>query len=314
MTTILPKLCRLDIQSQSKWYHLPMVFTTDESESSLPQIVFVAQDATDYIQKPSQFELTGGEMVKLAFSNLEQISVPLNEIQQGVFGAENVTNAAEKILDKAYIRAAAARLGTDQLLVSIPVENAIFIGDINDEESKKSILSLASDKYIDISKKPLTHYCFAMDDGVIVESIAAKIKGFSELRKENLPEGFEANEMVMKMMNDMYFVTMMITSSNISTIIDGILKTINNELCDHLTARTFVGLIEIQTTQASIALDDQITKEIAKTLQSLTQNLKLQDLSTKYKKEIQITFLTGDQFQRGLQHQKLKFTIKPKLL
>lgn len=301
---IFPSLKILDTTGK-KPYYLDM-FYQESTHQELPVITFISEDK-EVVHSLEDIGLTGSELVKEAFQNLRNVNVDLDLYlrKDGPLFLEisNKSFAAEKILDKDFLKNVARRLDASVIKVAIPVEDAILVCPSDDPVAEAQLEYRLSELYNDFSRRQISKEIYLVEDGVI-KSAETLVVNFSDISVKSYPASYNERIIKSKLFNDIYNVRLSVQAQQVDDLKNGLFLSILKILSDNVN-KDFNGTIEIQGSKSLLNKDEGTVKEVKDFFAKLKLNPSVISLMHKHYKEVKITFLFLEDFQKGNVHNKI---------
>ena len=279
------------------------LFYSENADEQLPVITF--QSESKRVVHPTDVGLSGGELVKQAFRNLAQREVNLTEHPAGdgvLLVAENQPLAAEKILDKEFLRSVGERLGSERLLVGIPAGDYLFIARQDHAVSAELLHRRVGQLFLDYAQRPISRFLFLINDGVIVGTEAGKFSTASYASAH--PEGYEGSTTRINLFGARYQLKIMGAAEDIGTFLNGLLGAVVDGIRDHIGNRDFDGTLELQSAIQQPGNDRTIRRRVDAFLHELPDHPRVRAALRSSSRTLRVSYLAGEDFQRGDLHKK----------
>lgn len=287
-------------------YHIDM-FYQEEPTSDIPIIVFSLTE-NDYVKNPDDHGLSGGQMVKEAFQNLARVSVVLTPVSSGeatILVAENQEYAAEKLLDKTFLMAAAAELKAEKILVGIPVRGTILIGNQASEESVALFEQKLNALYNSYSNSQISALVYVVEQGVISATYHARSANSVATEDISFPASYQWTSSKVTLFESLYNVKLFLSADSIDDFINGMFGSILKTLLAHVGQPHFNGTLEIQSELGKPGKNQAMNNAVEKFFHKLTNNSRVLSIIKKSDAEIKISFIHGEDFRQGDVHKKI---------
>ena len=313
---ILPQICSPQNDKQTKFYHLPLYMASPAKPSvEFPLIGFHISTHfnSGLLTSLDEIDMKGSDLVKLAFSNLKDVKIHWNKIEQesiSYLKAEHAC-AAEKILDKDFVNEAAELLNSKSLCLSIPTRGVILaIGEKEFEKHSNYFEQKVWRYYIDASKEKVSDLIYKVEDGQITNysSLSKKVK-LTNLIQDEFPKGFYHQKAVIKLINGDVYIKSLVGAPNIKTLLEGCFQIILASLNENESNNAFVGLLEFQTIPSKIIKTRENVSKLNDFLEKLPQSEVLNNWVKRISKPIEISFIFGEDFKAGAMERKLAITL-----
>ena len=290
-------------------FHLDL-FYTDNDAAQLPVITFESADKKPIVD-PDEHGITGGEMVKRAFRNLaaEALALTTREVNgTTLLVADGHLNATSKILDKAFLREAADKLGTARIAIGLPVSDCILIVPADDYDAIDALEQTIYEYFTDYTRTPISTLVYIVEDGTIVDTGVTEERKV-EVAERALPEGFDSNVFTTKLFGALYNIKMIVGADTPRAFKNGILISLVNALQEHIGNDDFNGTIELHSEVGRPGKSKEQRKDIGRFLSSLSDQPNIKAVLERGDKKVKLDFLFGEDFQRGDVHHKLSIQL-----
>ncbi len=290
-------------------YHINMFYDETDKEK-LPIITFV-NDIDEPVSDIEELGLTGSELVKEAFKNLKSVDLNWQTISQNgatLLEIDNQRFAAEKILDKEFMKTAANLLKAEEIAVGLPVQDTIICCKADDEAAINILNEKIITLFNDFSRKQIAKWIFYVKDGGIIKKEAASEKEVKIQAIQSFPDGYEKNISKIGLFGSLYMIKVVVSAGNIEELMNGMFADLHNILLKEKRSPDFNGTIEFQSAVDQPRKSKTAVAALGNFFQKLPENPTLQRLFKGIDKSISVTFLFGTDFQSGDVHKKFKTT------
>jgi len=313
---ILPQICPPSNDELPEFYHLPLYMTTSTQKGAeFPLIGFRVSSHfnSGLLTSLDEIDMKGSDLVRVAFSNLKDVSVRWNEIefQDGAYLQAEHASATEKILDKTFINEATKLLKTKSLYLSIPARGIILaIGEEDYVNNSNAFEQKIWSYYTDASKERVSDLIFKLEEGQIINysSLSKRVKSES-LIKEEFPKGFYHQKATIKLINGDIYAKSLVGAPDIKTLLEGCFQIILRVIEENKEINDFTGLIEFQTIPKRIIKTRENVNALNHFLNRLPQSEILQTWCHQTHKPLEISFIFGEDFKKGAMERKQVITL-----
>ena len=313
---ILPQICPPSNDKLPVFYHLPLyVAPSTNKGTEFPLIGFRVSSHfnSGLLTSLEEIDMKGSDLVRVAFSNLKDVSVHWKEIsyQGGVYLQAEHASATEKILDKAFIIEAAKLLKTKSLYLSIPARGIILaIGEEDYVNQPKVFEQKVWSDYNDVSKEKVSDLIFKIEKGQIISytGLSKNIKS-EHLIKDEFPKGFYHQKATIKLINGDVYAKSLVGAPDIKTLLAGCFQIILRVIKENEKINAFTGLIEFQTIPNRIIKTRENVEALNHFLNKLPQSKLLRTWCHQTQKQLEISFIFGEDFKTGAMERKQVITL-----
>jgi hypothetical protein len=313
---IYPHLASPTETAQGNTYHIPFYMAEDESAFPVITFVQIQNESVTNIQKPQDVEMSGGELVQAALSNLKAAAQEWTEHSfpggNPYLLLEGEHLIAEKILDQEFVKIASRRLGADTILLAIPHKGLIMAAGM---ESKREFEQVVSSTLTDYRYTPLSDMLYQIKDGRIEQHHRVILRKSADdsgpVMEMKIPEGFSFSSAEIPLINGKYYLKVQVQSETDQTLIDGLQYVLLNLTHEHAHRKEFMGAVEIQTHAGAPAKTPALDKMIIQFFNRVSEHPVLKKYANRSGGDLAITFLHGADFKAGNMHLKMNFQIKP---
>jgi hypothetical protein len=308
-------------KSQSA-YTLPLYDSGDtKQDHRFPVIAFRKDEGEDYklVNEPAELKLKGGEMVRLAFSNLRGVTLQWADSEQdGVkyLLSEDPSFASEKILDPEFIALASGKLHAIQTAIAIPCRGMIAAADANNPDALEVLGKLIAKHFNDASRTPLSNVIFIHEAGRIVKVIKPNIQTkvsdiLHEPENNDIPAGITFELVKIPVFTGDFYYKTFIGADNPATFVEAMYKIILQVLRDNHHDKAFLGIIELQSDNKVLPKSESLDRAIADFIERIQKADTLHTLARRMNRKIEVSFVYGEDFQAGNSYLKKTVKIEP---
>jgi hypothetical protein len=305
-------------QTQKEEYFSIPLYSVEKKGIEFPCISFAQEEENHYqiIENLEDINLSGSELVRLSFKNLEKVDVqwlPQNLNDTPILYAQS-TWASEKILDTAFLAQASHLLESSKILVAIPMRGLILATPYYTPSiTHTTFRTYVSDCYENMCGLPLSDNLYIVENG--------KIKGLNMMKPlatENLPNDSvfvkvkkDISIKILKRADAQGFESYNITlgaedfddfaNASYQIIIDILNKNEHNP--------NFNGLLEFNILTSWLPQSADFENTLSSFMERLKMQSKLTAAANTLRKDIAITFVRLSDSESGKPHFKHKLKI-----
>ena len=307
-----PCLSTLD-HTRSEPYHISLCYDEHEMKN-LPVITFVSENegSPEPILHLEEYEISGSQLVKSALTNLNDIKLKWDRLESDsspVLIANNHRYASEKILDKAFLKAAAEQLAAEEILVGIPVQGTIFCCDASDADAVATVNDKVVALYNDFSLKQITKLLFTIKDGIIVSKKESKETTKKIELLTGFPKNFEEKSTKINLFGSLYTMQVLVSADNMDDLVSGMFISVHNILLKNRYDSNFNGMIAFQTVPGEPKKSRINANILQKYFDRIVENPTIKKLCSSVKEPVKLTFIFGEDYQTGDLHKKYKISL-----
>ncbi len=297
----LPRLYLLPKNLENSIYHLDMVYSDDIS-SKIPVIAFTKLDENKVVNDIEEIDLRGSELVRNAFKNLKSLSLRWSRFKnEGVeyLFVDNNDFAAEKILDKSFLKEAEELLSTKELLICIPCRGAIFCCAATDLESRSLLEEKVDENFNDFSKHPVSNHLYLIEEGIIKKVLMVQSSHKSRKIKVEQSDTFSFSVVKMTLFQELFTIKVMVEADSMKSLTNELFKVIYNVLIEYGSEKGFNGSISIQSAENKPVKNGTNVKLLKEFYDRLQANGKIKSLSLAMSEKLKLSFQFGVDFNKG---------------
>ena len=302
---VFPSLTTLNQDAKNR-YHIDMFYDEDQLAQA-PIITFITEQ-DQHIRDPEELGLSGGQLVKTAFGNLAAIEVPLQDSgpnESRLLYADNKKHAAEKILDRTFLQTAAVELGATEIMVAIPVRDAILICNAQSSEGVALLQQKLNTLFSDFSRSQLSRTIFRIQEGNIIGSETASNDSPLPTLEEKYPEGYEQRVSKLRLFEETYNMKLLVAAPEVDTFLNGVFVSLVMVIQEHAGKKHFNGTIEIHAEAKKPLKNETAIAAVKDFFGNLPSNPFVKAALRKGQQKVKISFLFGEDFQKGDVHKKI---------
>ena len=295
--------------SSNNSYKIDLCYLEDPNFNP-PSITFVEQDKTQ-IKDPEPLGITGSELVKISFSNLKELNLSLETIDQGntkILALTNTEFASEKILDKEFLILAAKNLNTDKIKVAIPVRDSIIICKANDAEAIEILNAQLHKLYNDFSRETLTNLILEIENGIIQSAETITITTDVDDQLQQALGTYQEKRTKSKLFQDLFNIRLVVEAESIEDLQNGLFYSLLDLIKSHKSNRNFNNSIEIILGDDTIEKNEETIQKIHYLLDRVSEKVRAQNIQLK--EPIKTSFIFTVDFRNGDNHKKIIKLIK----
>ncbi len=298
-------------------YSFPLFVPEYEMHSrKIPAIYFVRNN--QLVKSPERLHMTGKEMVQAAFSHLRELDLKWQVVREegAVYlfcTAAAGEDVAGKVLDPIFMQQAASLLNAAALLVMIPHSGIILVAaETEGTAPHAGFLKRAKAEFGKLSVQVLSDLAFvythdrvtAVKEVLRQHANMLEEKGQSELAPL---EGQVLKVIEVPVFTGDFFYKVEIGAGDDMQLIDLCEKAIFYLLGKGVTQHKFLGIIEFVIDRSYNAYAVELEDKIARFWVSVEKSGKIKELSSRLKRNIELSIIFGEDFASGQLHRKKRF-------
>ena len=299
-------------------FNIPL-YRVEKKGFEFPLISFIQTHNTVYhfIENLEDIALTGGELVRMAFKNLQELPlqwIPKKLGNVPLLSAE-ASWASEKILDTGFLIEASQLLESERILVAIPKQGLILATPYTPSEAPIAFSAYVSSCYEDMASIPLSDNLYIIEKG--------KIKGLSSIKVLQYPSQNASKDSVfVKVKKDISikivkktdtsgFETYAISlgAEDFEDFANASYQIISDILNKNEHNPNFSGLIEFSILSEWLPKNPDFETTLSRFLDRLKMQSNLATAANTLRKDIAITFIHLSDLESGNTHLKKRLKI-----
>ena len=262
--------------------------------------------------------MRGSELIRTAFSNLKKINLNWQFVEEEntqFLMAEGHPYAAEKILDRNFMATAAEQLSSSKLAIGIPCRGIILAANANEEDSRAKLESLIFQYFNDVSKTQVSDLIYVVENGQITDfQIIKKVKAgqnaLTTKPKIEFPIGFQHHLSTIKIMTGRLYYKAMVSAPKIKILLEGCYQIILKVLQENGYNPNFTGHVELQTIPLKFKKTEVAQDAVNAFFGRLASSSILLQWAKQLRKDLTISLIFGEDYQKGAFENKFEITIK----